>query len=339
MYDPRFCSAAVFAPDGKTLKKSILGKFAGLGWRKRDQWRSADFRCFHLCAPPVDFSPWKMGAGNRDDVSVRFDVRWANQAEMLAVAAVAFIGEAPVDLTASVTISAPKGREFNLGVGQDVTRLSVSASNSDLGAPSARLLAPWAGCKSCVYSEVRAVNEVSLTSWTVEELCERLRGLPRYCLKLRGVEGEQFARAAGAVAEEVVGKVAFATCAVNMNHTRCRELFPLVRTRVPEYTFSIFTASYAEAFDPFVRPAAADAGETVRYPLVNCERPQLDKDGRKDIQIDIVHRPQGDCYIDLQAFQYKPEDDTVVRQTLEEAIAPLDVKAEIWEGDPFLRWH
>ncbi len=52
-----------------------------------------------------------------------------------------------------------------------------------------------------------------------------------------------------------------------------------------------------------------------------------------------MHRPQGDCYFDIQALSFNPADDTVVRTTLAEAIALLDVKAEIWDGDPFLRWQ
>ena len=76
-----------------------------------------------------------------------------------------------------------------------------------------------------------------------------------------------------------------------------------------------------------------------RYPLVTCERRRRNKDGEKDLEIDIVHRPQGDCYFDIQALSFHPADDTVVRNTLAEAIALLDVKAEIWDGDPFLRWQ
>jgi hypothetical protein len=280
-----------------------------------------------------------MGAVSRDDVSVRFDVRRRTQAETLAVPAVALVGEAPADIYATVTVSTSKGLEFELHSGAEGVGLNVSRSNAGPGLPSARLLEPWLECASCVYSEILAFNEAAIPSWTADEVRERLGAMARFSLRLKGVANEQFAVAAAALKEEITGAVTFATCAVNMNHTRCRELFPIFRTRVPEYTFSIFTASYADAFDPFVRPSAADAGETVRYPLVNCERPHLDKDGRKDIEIDIVHRPQGDCYIDLHAFEFKPADDTVVRQTLEEAIAPLDVKAEIWEGDPFLRWQ
>lgn len=109
--------------------------------------------------------------------------------------------------------------------------------------------------------------------------------------------------------------------------------------RIPGYFFTAFFGSYAKGFDPYARPAAADAGETVRYPLVTCERRRLNKDGEKDLEIDIVHRPQGDCYFDIQARSFNPPDDTVVRNTLSEAIALLDVKAEIWDGDPFLRWQ
>jgi hypothetical protein len=65
----------------------------------------------------------------------------------------------------------------------------------------------------------------------------------------------------------------------------------------------------------------------------------LNKDGEKDLEIDIVHRPQGDCYFDIQALSFNPADDNVVHNTLAEAIASLDVKAEIWDGDPFLRWQ
>jgi len=69
-----------------------------------------------------------------------------------------------------------------------------------------------------------------------------------------------------------------------------------------------------------------------------CEAVKQEVAG-KDLDIDIVHRPQGDCYFDIQALSFNPADDTVVRTTLAEAIALLDVKAEIWDGDPFLRWQ
>ena len=41
-----------------------------------------------------------------------------------------------------------------------------------------------------------------------------------------------------------------------------------------------------------------------------------------------------------QECQQKPAPGSnVVHNTLAEAIASLDVKAEIWDGDPFLRWQ
>ncbi len=39
------------------------------------------------------------------------------------------------------------------------------------------------------------------------------------------------------------------------------------------------------------------------------------------------------------AFSYDPPDDQFVHNTLAEAIASLDVKAEIWDGAPFFRWQ
>ncbi len=340
--DPRFRSAAIFAADGATLKKVIQPQLKPLGWKSAGGWRGFEHRRFWLTPPPRDFTPWTKPGGMMGPVSIRTEASSPPACENTARQAIHFVGETRPGLSRNgATLGLQAG--CNLSVGKNGTderylTLSFHGDCRNVILPSAELLGPWLGSATCEYG-VRYSECIPYGPWTIDELRSRLAELPQYRVELRGISSEQFALACEAVKQEVAGKVKWIAHSVEIDHSKCGELFPLVTERIPGYLFTAFFGSYAKGFDPYARPAAADAGETVRYPLVTCERPRLDKDGKKDLDIDIVHRPQGDCYFDIQARSFHPADDTVVRNTLAEAIALLDVKAEIWDGDPFLRWQ
>lgn len=340
--DPRFRSAAIFAADGAKLKKAIQPKLKPLGWKSPSGWRAFERRNFQLAPPPRDFTPWTEPGGMIGEVDVCAWVALPANCEATTQAALDFIGDLPAGPNRNaMTLNIADGCSIGTGMttnGEPYFSLQSFESRKDPWVPPAELLYPWLGCATCEYG-ARYSECVPFPSWTIDDIRARLGGLPRYALRLGGVSREQFARACDALKREVAGKVTWVSHAVWFNHVACGELFPHVTQQVPGYTSTSFFGGYAKGFDPYARPAAADAGETVRYPLVACKRPRLNNDGEKDLSIDIVHRPQGDCYFDIQAFSYNPPDDQVVHNTLAEAIASLDVPAEIWDGDPFLRWQ
>lgn len=340
--DPRFRSAAIFAADGATLKKVIRPQLKLLGWKSPGQWRGFENRFFRFAQPPRSFEPWANSSGMIGEVTLIASGQLPGDCEMTAQAAIDFVGDQPPGLNRNaVTFGHQQGCEFGVGAintGERYLSICIFEGCQHVFLPSSALLEPWLGCATCEYG-ARYSECVPFPSWTIDDIRARLGGLPRYALRLGGVSREQFARACDALKREVAGKVTWVSHAVWFNHAACGELFPHVTQQVPGYTSTSFFGGYAKVFDPYARPAAADAGETVRYPLVACRRPHLNNDGEKDLSIDIVHRPQGDCYFDIQAFSYNPPDDQFVHNTLAEAIASLDVPAEIWDGDPFLRWQ
>jgi hypothetical protein len=342
--NPRFRSAAIFAAEGATLKKIIQPQLKPLGWKAAGKWRGFEHRCFWLTPPPRDFTPWIAPGGIIGPVSIRTKVNQSSDCQEASCAALDFLGEHSLEVCiTSIALEVSDGPTVALGINSKCENyLTISFYDADrrhVVPPSAELLRPWLGSATCEYGVNPAEQTTKLDSWTIDELQGKLGELPLYSLEIRGISSEQFALACGAVKQEVAGTVKWISHSVEIDHSQCGEIFPLVTERIPGYFFTAFFGSYAKGFDPYARPAAADAGETVRYPLVTCERRRLNKDGEKDLDIDIVHRPQGDCYFDIQAGSFHPADDTVVRNTLAEAIALLDVKAEIWDGDPFVRWQ
>jgi len=342
--DPRFRSAAIFAADGVTLKKVVQPQLKPLGWKSAGGWRGFEHRMFQLTPPPRDFTPWTNPGGMMGPVSIRTEVNQSGDCQRTCCAALDFLSKYSAEVWRNaITFEVCGGPTVALGTDCSHEKyLTISFYDADrrhVAPPSAELLRPWVGSATCEYGVNPAERTTKLSSWTIDDLRSRLAELPLYSLRLGGISSEQFARACEAVKQEVAGKVKWISHSVEIQHSQCGEIFPLVTERIPGYFFTAFFGSYAKGFDPYARPAAADVGETVRYPLVTCERRRLNKDGEKDLDIDIVHRPQGDCYFDIQAGSFNPADDTVVHNTLAEAIALLDVKAEIWDGDPFLRWQ
>jgi hypothetical protein len=342
-HDPRFRSAAIFAADGATLKKVIQPKLKPLGWKSAGGWRGFEHRKFRLTPPPRDFTPWTNPGGMIGPISIRTEVNQSGDCQKTCSAALDFLGKHSAgSYRNGVSLGVSGGPEVELGVNSKHEKylwISILNGCEHVCLPSAALLDSCLGCTTCEYGVNPADMTTTLSSWTIDDLRSRLAELPLYSLRLGGISSEQCALACGAVKQEVAGKVKWISHSVEIEHSQCGEIFPLVTERIPVYFFTAFFGSYAKGFDPYARPAAADAGETVRYPLVTCERRRLNKDGEKDLEIDIVHRPQGDCYFDIQALSFNPADDNVVHNTLAEAIASLDVKAEIWDGDPFLRWQ
>jgi hypothetical protein len=341
--DPRFRSAAIFAADGKALKKVIQPKLKTLGWKSPGGWRALEHRMCRCAPPPVDFTPWTQPGGLIREIDIRAEVSAPGDCQATADAAIDFIGEQFDGLNrSSLRVGLQKGCAVNIGTekeGGGFLTISFYEGCQSIWLPSAHLLEPWLGCVTCQYGNCPSRRTMEAGDWTIDGLRAILGAFPRYSVEFGGVNRKQFARACDALKREVAGKVTRAGHSVAIDYTRRDEVFPLVTQRVPGYLETAFFGGYAKDFDPYARPAAADAGETVRYPLVTCKRPHLNEDGEKDLDIDIVHRPQGDCYFDIQAFSYHPPDDQFVHNTLAEAIASLDVKAEIWDGDPFLRWH
>lgn len=296
------------------------------------------------CAPPpVDFTPWTQPGGLIRAIEIRAEVSEPGDCQVTADAAIDFIGE-QFDGLNSNTLTAGVQADCAVSIGtekDDGASMTISFYEGcqSVWLPSAHLLEPWLGCETCQYGNCPSRCTTEAGDWTIDGLRDILGAFPRYSVEFGGVNRKQLARACDALKREIAGKVTWLRHSVAIAYTRRDEVFPLVTQRVPGYLETAFYGGYAKEFDPYARPAAADAGETVRYPLVTCKRPHLNKDGEKDLDIDIVHRPQGDCYFDIQAFSYHPPDDQFVRNTLAEAIASLDVKAEIWDGDPFLRWQ
>ncbi len=340
--DSRFRSAAIFAADGTTLKKVIQPQLDPLGWKAAGNWRGFEHRRFWLTPPPRDFTPWTNPGGMIGPLSIRTDVNSRPDCENTAREAIHFVCEKPRGLSLnSATLGLQTGCTVSIGENGTDERYLTLIFHEDCRnviLPSPELLRPWLGCATCEYG-VQYTKCVPCGPWTIDELRSRLAELPQYSLELCGISSDHFALACEALKQDVTGKVEWVSHSVEIDHSQCGEVFPLVTKRIPGYLFTAFFGSYAKGFDPYARPAAADAGETVRYPLVACERRRVNKDGEKDLQIDIVHRPQGDCYFDIQARSFNPADDNVVRNTLAEAIALLEVKAEIWDGDPFVRWQ
>ncbi len=340
--DPRFRSAAIFAADGATLKKVIQPQLKPLGWKSAGGWRGFEHRRFWLTPPPRDFAPWTNPGGMIGPVSIRTEVTRSGDCEKTRCAALDFLSKHSAESYENgISLGVSGGPSVELGTDsshENYLTISFSDAGRNVFRPSTELLRPWLGSATCEYG-VRYSERVPCGPWSIDELRSRLAELPGYSLRLGGISREQFALACEAVKQEVTGKVKWISHSIKIDHSQCGENFPLVTERIPGYFFMAFFGGYAKGFDPYARPAAADAGETVRYPLVTCERRRLNKDGEKDLEIDIVHRPQGDCYFDIQALSFNPADDNVVRNTLAEAIASLDVKAEIWDGDPFLRWQ
>ncbi len=341
--DPRFRSAAIFAADGATLKKVIQPQLKPLGWKSAGGWRGFEHRRFWLIPPPRDFTPWTNPGGMIGPVSIRTEVNQSGDCEKTRRAALDFLGaDSAESYENGVALGVSGGPSVALGTDcshEKYLTISFYDGCRNVFPPSAELLRPWLGSATCEYGVNPAERTTKLSSWTVDDLRSRLAELPLYSLRLGGISSEQFALACEAVKQEVSGTLRWIAHSVEIDHSQCGENFPLVTERIPGYFFTAFFGSYAKGFDPYARPRAADAGESVRYPLVACERRRLNRDGEKDLDIDIVHRPQGDCYFDIQASSFNPADDNVVRNTLAEAIALLDVKAEIWDGDPFVRWQ
>jgi hypothetical protein len=341
--DARFRSAAIFAPDGMTLKKFVQPKLKALGWKSPGAWRGSEFRCTYFADPPKDFTPWQSPGGVLGPMSIRLQSVVPAGCAALIPPALDFIGEQPEGLKYNtLTVEGVRGGVTTIQTNDDGDKsLSISFFETceEVVLPSPDVLEPWFGCSKCLIGPSRAQRTQEVTSWTVNKLREDLGHWPRFALGLSGIGKCQFRIACEALKQELIGKSKYALHAVGVHHTLCDEVFPLVRARVPGYFYTSFLGGYAKGFDPYVRPKAADDGHTVRYPLVTCERRHLDKDGWKDIKVDIVHRPQGDAYFDLQAAMYNPPGDKAVRETLVDALATLDVEAEIWDGDPFLRWQ
>ena len=340
--DPRFRSAAIFAANGATLKQVIQPQLRPLGWKSAGGWRGFEHRRFRLTPPPRDFTPWTNPGGMIGPVSIRTEVTRSGDCEKTRCAALDFLSKHSAESCENgISLGVSGGPSVELGTDsshENYLTISFSDAGRNVFRPSTELLRPWLGSATCEYG-LRYSERVPCGPWSIDELRSRLAELPGYSLRLGGISREQFALACEAVKQEVTGKVKWISHSIKIDHSQCGENFPLVTERIPGYFFMAFFGGYAKGFDPYARPAAADAGETVRYPLVTCERRRLNKDGEKDLEIDIVHRPQGDCYFDIQALSFNPADDNVVRNTLAEAIASLDVKAEIWDGDPFLRWQ
>jgi len=340
--DPRFRSAAIFAADGKALKKVIQPKLKSLGWKSPGGWRAFEHRMYRYAPPPIDFGPWTQPEGMIAELSIRSEPQQASDCEETAGAALDFVGDQPARLNRNaLKLASSEYSHIEIGAvdgGVNYMSLDSYDGGQDIVLPSPQLLSPWLSGATCEYGP-RYTECVSFESWGIEELRIRLAQLPRFTLKVSGISSAHFAIACDALKREVAGKVTRVSHSVAIDYKRRGEVFPLVTKRVPGYFETAFFGGYAKEFDPYARPAAADAGETVRYALVTCKRPHLNKDGEKDLDIDIVHRPEGDCYFDIQALSYDPPDDQFVHNTLAEAIASLDVKAEIWDGDPFLRWQ
>jgi hypothetical protein len=341
--DARFQSAAIFAPDGMTLKKLVQPKLKALGWKSPGGWRGSEFRCMYFADPPKDYTPWQSPGGVLGPMSIRLESIVPAECDALIPAALDFIGEQPPGLKYNtLSVDGLLGGVTTIRTGDDGDR-SMSITFFDtcesVLLPSPGVLEPWAGYSKCRFGPNPSDQTNEMSSWTVDELRKHLSQWPRYSMDVSGVSDSQFRVACEALKAELTGNARNACHAVGVHHTLCDEVFPLVRARVPGYFFTSFLGGYAKGFDPYVRPKAADDGYTVRYPLVTCERRHLDKNGRKDIKVDIVHRPQGDAYFDLQARTFNPPDDRFVRETLVDALATLDVDAEIWDGDPFLRWQ
>jgi hypothetical protein len=243
-------------------------------------------------------------------------------------------------LSAALSVAAEDGVLFDIWYSRSDPKngFSVLIDKKATGFPSSTVLAPWNACPAarCRALGAGPEREISLGSLaSLESQIRECRGLRVF---FGHVTAKHFEDACDALLECLAGRVTYASLLMSFEPPTVGELFPVVATRVPAYFDGGFFARYRKGFDPYARPAAADAGETVRYPMVSIERPKLSRDGDKDLQIDLVHRPQGDCYFDIQVVSFNPPNDTVVRKTLEDAIKPLAVKAEIWEGDPFQRW-
>jgi hypothetical protein len=73
---------------------------------------------------------------------------------------------------------------------------------------------------------------------------------------------------------------------------------------------------YRKDFDPYDRPLEAE-GYSVRFPL-------FQKYVRgADVQVDVVHRPAGDCLYDIQVSHYdKPK---LPRKVLEKLLDKVEV--------------
>lgn len=100
---------------------------------------------------------------------------------------------------------------------------------------------------------------------------------------------------------------------------------------LPGYESTMVECYYCEGFDPWQRPAEADQGHTVRFPTY------LKEIQGANVQVDVVHRPAGDCYYDLQVTHFdKPK---VPPKVMESILEKIGSSCTLWEGDPFGRWE
>jgi hypothetical protein len=347
--DPRFSSAAVFAPNGNALRKLVQPQLAALGWKAPGKWRRRDLFNWWCAPPATDFGPWNdyafsspPGAPFNGEVTTSSESRRAGVREDLFAGAIALIREQSSQFRSmEFVVFTDDGVRYRMSYDRNgkSNGFSVVIDAKATGFPSSAVLAPWNDCpatKCSVTGGGGAERTIALGSLAaLESQMRECTGRP---ITFGIVTPTYFKMACDVLLVEVAGRVTKAKLLTSFDAETFRELFPVVTTRVPGYFSGGFFATYRREFDPYARPAAADAGETVRYPMVSIERPRLSRDGDKDLDIDIVHRPHGDCYFDIQTRHYNPPNDTVVRETLEDAIKPLAVKAEIWDGDPFKRW-
>jgi hypothetical protein len=346
--DARLSSAAVFAPNGQSLRQKIQPALAAIGWKVPGKWRSFDVPRWYCARVPSDYAPWSdykaaspEGSAFDGNVTVFFESRDPRMQEGLFKEAMLLVRDqssafrhmhVAVSIRGGVSLDVwykrePKSNGFSVLVNKNATTSLSSA-----------ILAPWNDCPAtrCHTRGVGPVRELALGSLAALELS--LRESTGQCIFFDTITPAYFAIACDAILSELTDKKNNPSLSIDFDPPSVRDLLPDVTAWIPGYFYGGFFARYRKGFDPYARPAAADAGETVRYPMVSIERPKLSPDGDKDLHIDLVHRPQGDCYFDIQVVNYNPPNDTVVRETLEDAIKPLAVKAEIWDGDPFKRW-
>lgn len=347
--DRRFHSAAIFAADGKALKENGRPLLVKLGWKNSGAWRKFENRLFFLSMPSSDLSPWEIGLGLTGGMNMSFDPIDTNTRSAVIPPALRLI-ERRDSRVRRMRLYVHRALGGSLGIGYDehgqATSLSYQSYGSGTPRPPAELIEVWQGCETCRYTTYTTINKVHRhhysnppTSWTPDQFMEMIGDTPNYRLEFEGIRPGRFSRACDVFCKAAGSQwhdVHFGVCLLPETF---HEMFRQVRSEVPGYFFGRFFASYRKGFDPYARPAVADVGETVRYPMVSIKRRRLSKGGEKDIDVDLVHRPQGDCYFDIQVVHHNPPDDKCVRQTLVDAISVLDGKAAIWDGDPMLRWQ
>lgn len=343
--DPRFCSAAIFADDGKALKANVRPALVHFGWKNSGAWRWFENRHFHFAMPSSDLSPWEIGLGLTGGMRFVFLPRDVATQSVALRPALRLIQKRHAGFrSTSLDVSLTEGESVSIGYSEhgEKTWGSYRSYKSGTPMPARQLLKPWQGCRKSSYTswEDTGSQPVEMSScWTVDDILKLIGDTPRYCVEFEDAIPAEFDHACNSFEQETTGRCKWLYFGICYEPETFDELSPQVISEVPGYFAGSFFASYRKGFDPYARPAAADAGQTVRYPLVSLKRRRLCRGGEKDIWVDLVHRPQGECYFDLQVVHDNAPDDKWTRTTLVEAIATLDVKAEVWDGDPMVRWQ